>query len=772
METPDGNLSVFVSRDAVDARTQFLQRGGPIDAASCYERTNLSVSGARFKSEAAVDKQGERIPLPLPSVDSYAVVAQQSELGAKAAALLNCDASEVNVEMTSRDLEASQRGAPVLLLRGDDRLLMVETAIGTTIDGTLATCEAGEGSALLRDVALRTEGSLMVQMRYGDRPDPTSTMGLASLAYTHTDGRRGAIAFAARRDAEAEKADREALVDAVAEYTVKAWERRNPESAEAMVYRPQPMLHKTVMLADHGVGGSPYKMLSSYVEDQRAEPLSMVAIEGLFAAAFGAVLGERDFGPNTRKLLSGTAVPGIEAASHVCEVGTAVSIIEGWLESYRADGVSRLKATPATEPVGQVFVPVEHWPNTADVDFPIGAGDCDNSAASAIGILKRVRDDRVLRDWMRENDRRRVESTVGADGVPVYDKGDFWFSRAVYNAVFPWHIPALGLVGAYGAEAASAGDGAGHESHERAIVGHAIGMLVPASQAHAALYAGSVARKVLSADQALEELEARERQFEAGLPTELATAWRMTSRDERAALPCIPLEGTSPATARFYDPDSGFAHRAKAEGAAMRKLPPTTARGWQHLHVNGRDGGHQFYHAVVEATFESQPTVPRQMVLGEAPAEGHVGPLEAGASPSSLHFGTYIATGLVDETPSMKAALDAGSAECRRHRVGVRTQSARVLSPMRLADLNASLDALAELDRKWSVEEDVASGTVVTFAIPFNQLVFNANCVKTTAAALAASASGVVDIIPVSGLLHDEQGRDVGKCVVISAVPK
>ena len=772
METPIGQLSVFVSRDAVDARNQFLQRGGPIDAASCYERTNLSVSGAHFKSEATVAPEGMHVSLSLPELESCAVVVKSSELGAKAAALLNCEPSEAKVEMTSNDLAASQRGAPVLLLRGSDRLLMVETAIGTTIDGTLATCEAGEGSVLLRDVALRTEGSLMVQMRYGDRPDPTSTMGLASLAYTHVDGRRGAIAFAARRDIEAEKADSEKLVNAVAEYTVKAWEKRNPESAEAMVYRPQPMLHKTVMLADCGVGGSPYKMLSSYVEDQRVDPLSMVAIEGLFAAAFGAVLGERDFGPHTRKLLSSTAVPGIEAASHVCEVGTAVSMIEGWLESYRADGVSRLKATPATEPLGQVFVPVEHWPNTADVDFPIGAGDCDNSAASGIGLLKRVRDDPVLRDWMHQNTHRRVESTVGADGMPVYDRGDFWFSRAVYNAVFPWHIPALGLVGAYGAEAASAGDGAGHETHERAIVGHAIGMLVPASQAHAALYAGSVARKVLSVDQALKELEAREMQFEAGLPSELATAWRMTSRDERAALPCIPLEGTSPATARFYDPDSTFADRAKAEGAAMRKLPSTTARGWQHLHVNGRDGGHQFYHAVVEATFESQPTVPRQMVLGEAPADGQSGPLEAGASPASLHFGTYIATGLVDETPSMKAALDEGSIQCRRHRVGVRKQSARVLSPVRLADLNASLDALADLDKKWSLEEDVASGTVVTFTIPFNQLVFNTNCVKTTAAALADAASGVVDIIPVADLLHDNEGRDVGKCVVISVVPK
>ena len=772
MELPDGELSVFVSRDAVDARTQFLQRGGPIDAASCYERTNLSVSGARFKSEAEVSAQGSRLSLTIPAADSFAVVTEQSELGAKAATLLNCNPTEVKVEMTRGDLEASQRGAPVLLLRGDDRLLMVETAIGTTIDGTLATCEAGEGSALLRDIALRAEGSLMVQMRYGDRPDPTSTMGLASLAYTHGDGRRGAIAFAARRDTEAAKAENEALVNAVAEYTVKAWEKRNPESAEAMVYRPQPMLHKTVMLADRGVGGSPYKMLSSYVEDQRAEPLSMVAIEGLFAAAFGAVLGERDFGPSTRKLLSGTAVPGIEAANHVCEVGTAVSMIEGWLESYRADGVSRLKATPMTEPLGQVFVPVEHWPNTADVDFPIGAGDCDNSAASAIGILKRVRDDPSLRDWMRANAHRRVESTVGANGVPVYDRGDFWFSRAVYNAVFPWHVPALGLVGAYGAEAGSAGDGAGHETHERGIVGHAIGMLVPASQAHAALYAGSVARKVLSAEQALKELEERELQFEAGLPVELATAWRMTSRDERAALPCIPLEGTSPATSRFYDSDAGFADRAAAESKAMRKLPSTTARGWQHLHVNGRDGGHQFYHAVVEATFESQPTLPRQMVLGDAPADGHAGPLEAGASPVSLHFGTYIATGLVDETPAMKAALDAGSAECRRHRVGVRAQSARVLSPMRLADLNASLDALAELDKKWSLDEDVASDAVVTFAIPFNQLVFNANREKTAAAALADAASGVVDIIPVADLLHDEQGRDVGKCVVISAVPK
>lgn len=769
-------LTLLASRDAVDTRQQFLLRGGPIDAASCYERTDLSVSGARFKTEAAVAHHSEKIELSLPSDGGSTVVSKLADVGHQAAVLLGRDTKEISVAMSEQDLALAHNGAAVLLLSAEDRIVMVETAVGTTIDGTLATCETGEGSVLLSVVAMSNEASTMVPMRYGDRPDATSTMGLSMLRFIQADGSRGAIAFAGRVDAEAVAAETEAEMEAVAAYTRAAWNRRNPESQGAMVYKPQPMLHKTVMLTDNGVGGSPYKLLSSYVQDQNADPLSMVAIEGLLSAGVGVVLGEPNFGPNTRNLLSGTAFPNFQATTFAASVLTAVPIVVSWLQSYRADGVAKLKASPVSEPLAQVFVPVEHWPNTADVDFPVASGDCDNSAAMSIGFMKRLRDDPILREWMDNNEHRRVDSIVGQDGLPEFKKGDFWFSRALHNAVFPWHIPALGLVGAYGAEATSTKDSSGTSHHERSIVGHAIGLLVPVSQVHTALYSGQVALgggSEASVAAALSELEERERLFERNLAPHAQTAWRMSMRDERTALPCIPLEGTSPATARFADADKAFAKRASDERSAMRSLPQTTARGWQHLHVNGHDGGHQFYHAVVEATFEPQATVPRQVVLADPPLDAQAAIPGAGACPTSLHFGTYLAVALADETPAQKAILDAASARSRRHRVGVRPESGRVLSASRAAAYEESIQALTALDRQWGSEEQSGSNdAIVTFTIPYNQLVFNSTCVKATAAAMAKAAVGVVDIIPTPDLLFDASGNDIGKCVVISAIPR
>jgi hypothetical protein len=247
----------------------------------------------------------------------------------------------------------------------------------------------------------------------------------------------------------------------------------------------------------------------------------------------------------------------------------------------------------------------------------------------------------------------------------------------------------------------------------------------------------------------------------------------MSTRDERTALPCIPLEGTSPATARFADADKAFAKRAYDERRAMRSLPQTTARGWQHLHVNGHDGGHQFYHAVVEATFEPQATVPRQVVLADPPPDAQAAIPGAGACPTSLHFGTYLAVALADETPTQKAILDAASERSRRHRVGVRAESGRVLSASRAAAYEESIQALTALDRQWGSEEQRESNdAIVTFTIPYNQLVFNSTCVKATAAAMAKAAVGVVDIIPTPDILFDAAGNDIGKCVVISAIPR
>jgi len=630
------------------------------------------------------------------------------------------------------------------------RLNMMSQRMVAAINGTLVHSLAGEASDHLYNV-LKAGSHSQMGLTYKTFEGHSSTLAVSGVCvmFQGEDGsyKRHPVKFQENPKLEVQAN----LAASVSEDYVKiGWDVR-----QVAVYKPCPVLHKTVYSEIVGINGRGYSLLHSIMD--RDAYMTPATINALFETAIECDCCQDKVEIDAFK--SATKSPGLQAAMQAKTVANATSLVVNVLMSYRADGRN------VVLPTGAGFASVENW-NASAPRSCLESNDCDGLALLAISLL-------------------RTAINLSSQELETYE-----YLRYVRNAVFPHYQVALSVLGATAAEATSA-----DESHS-SIAGHAIAVLVPTMSFLRALARtsgkgiGRDGPKYLELQVAgaveqsrFEAFFAHETTNTMQLPSTellLLDSWE-TAKDEYKELKMLSIEGTTPSSSTMYVPDPN--HRVEARKAAdldktvFMRAAPNVFRSVKRLHV-GSGEGHTFYSALVELTFAADfPlwTYPNLRKLHSAATQfvlysdiDSSDIVSVGASPSDIVMERYGVFPLVSVSSSAAEVLDVAAKKAKMDVMPPRVPGPAKLDSYQTRSLELSMNHIKKLETMLAKKTKLSKSTdgqhCVAYICAFNTLVHNPEAVGQFVDMLELIAtSGVVDMKIIPGMAQDENGLDVGR---------
>jgi hypothetical protein len=366
------------------------------------------------------------------------------------------------------------------------------------------------------------------------------------------------------------------------------------------------------------------------------------------------------------------------------------------------------------------------------------------------------------------------------------------FLRAVKNAMHPYYVAGVTVVGATSAEASGGGGGdavAGHAlalmvptidflgGLNRAAVGHSVnGQAITSAPAklNAARHSAVFNEEVLATLPADEQVVLRK-------GPETAAVWESARRLQPYA-----IEGTTPASPVLFlaDPADRQKHEREAErdAQALALAAPNVGRSIKVLHVGGQnsENPHRFYHDFVELSVH-----PRHPLYADAALRGlgfaatqyvfarpESNTLSvAGVSPRQLVSRDFAAVPMYTVDTAKGAVLDTAGNAARADVIPPRA-GPMPLTTAQSRDLWRSLAVLKQLDDKLT-KSDV-QGHCVAYIFSYASLVNSPLSIEHFCEQVGRVAvAGCVDFRTIEGLaLHpaEEGGEQAGSFVVANVV--
>ena len=584
--------------------------------------------------------------------------------------------------------------------------------IGASINGTLVDTHAGAASVYLQTLLSEDCAHTQVPCVYGALASHACTIGISSVRIEDYSGEEVDIVFTKNdsRLSLLDKADK--LVDAWAQ---TAWDLR-----QKIKYKLSPNLTKTVAKMPVGINDKGYDLVHNVIDQEY--PFSLPSLNSLFEHAISMELGFDD--EYVEAMLKGTAMPGVEAAMWAQTVAAASSTIASFLVSYRADGRTVIGTT------GSTFVAAESWLRTA-MRTPCEANDCDGTGLLVNSMLQTAVD--LDDETLKEN---------------IYLK-------AVKNAVHPYYIHGITVVGATAAEASSGGGGGGGGGSEQ-VAGHALALMIPTVSFMTGL-------QTAVEDSGASSPGLREARYKAifspevlaTLPKEEAavlSTGKLGNWEALLRLQPFAIEGTTPASPVLYIADpvqrEEATQEAKRDARAFAAAAPNVARSLKTLHVGGQRKAdpHRFYHDFVEFSVHPRHPLYADTALREMGAAAsqfvftrpNTNLSLAGASPRQLAMGDFGVHPMISVDMKQAMILDFASEVAKADVLPPRA-GAMVLTEAQSKALRESLQHLQRLDAKLSKAE--SSGHSVAYTLAFNTLVNNQRAVLHFCDRISASSS-------------------------------
>ena len=228
-------------------REIFMATGGQINAAATPWHTDFAITGS-----------------------THSVVTDVS----------NGVTEEVSIELPKGSWKWGKRDDRDVVQLGAPMRLNVSTSrMGCAINGTLVSSCSGQGSNHLSTL-IKPTGHSQIGLIYCSWLAHAATTGLSGMRVVQvdSDGRESTprhLEFVPREAEVADKLSRAAAI--VNAYVQQAWTLR-----QSLVYKPSPMLTKSVFKDVVGIDSQGYALLTDIV--QRKAPMSLKALDSLFRA--------------------------------------------------------------------------------------------------------------------------------------------------------------------------------------------------------------------------------------------------------------------------------------------------------------------------------------------------------------------------------------------------------------------------------------------------------------------------------------------------------
>jgi hypothetical protein len=709
------SLCFHVTQSQPHFAEHFLQTGGSLTTAAADGETDFHVTGGKH----AVAKRLHRTQPVYIEIELPTEIVTLEESG-----IVLSTRSKLNV--------ASQR-------------------VGVAINGTLVDTRAGSASVYLSTLLRRGDSHYQHPLVYGSTASHSCTLGFSGISILNAKGMPVNVRF--EKPSDEDEATIEAAVKCVNDWASKAWDLRGKK----LVYALSPTLTKSVGRAPVGVGDCGFELVHNIMDQDFA--FKKATLNSLLQNAIASEVGFES--AEIDRFLEMTAKPGLDAASWMHTIASAMSIAASFLVAYRADGRTVMGAR------GSEFTETESWLRSP-ARTPMEANDCDGSALVICSALQTA-----------------VDSSEE-------DRAKYPYLRAVRNALVPYYTFGVSVVGATSAEASGGGGGKG-------VAGHAVALMLPTASLlgslHKAAAQHSLAGEPISAASELVRAARHDAMFSpdliAALPPEERTLLELGPEALRGDLLLarkiqrlrpFAMEGTTPADAALYEPDSANRSAAESEAVwdskAFRLSVPNVGRGIKLLHVGS--GGHRFYHDFVEVTFHcNHPLYANQALraMGEAASQFVLAETSssrdlsaAGASPERLFKGEYVAVPLCSINKETGRVLDFAAHLSKQDVIPARANTL-VLSKEQSEDLSKSVAALKALgDNLGAKQED---GHCVTHILAYSTILNNPLAVEHFCTRIAqASVCGYVDVSTVLGLAKTETGDEAGHFVVVNSICK
>ena len=742
----------------------FLTTGGAISAAASRNCTDFAVTGSRTSTREVL-------------TDKFA--------------------SSVRVELSPDHVRVDADSPMTVVLSNRSKLMVGTSRLGSAINGTIVTTNAGQNAQYLSSLLRAGNASpSSIGLKYASWEAHTAVVSMSNFKIVDSDRREYSVRFVKDDTHEETLQNAQKILEAWAD---GSWKMRKA----SFVYPLSPSLTKSVAKVPVGINDSGYSPLHDFALANK-HGHSYEAIDSLFEQAINADL--EFVQEDVKAFLEDTASPGLRAAQRGGRsVAAAMSLIANVLVPYRADGRT------AILPTGSANIAAEFW-NFASAKDHLRGDDCDYSAGLSLGMLE------------------------AASTAPEDVRAKFPFVNAVYNVLNPHYMIGLTVLGASSAEASSGGGGGGggggrggtHASaadvsddadaevaadvsasgRRKSVAGHAIALWVPTLDALRALERGAhqtiADRPIVAQDMQSKIGEAR---FHAIFTPEVVAAmpeeerhhfesWEAAKRlmdGDAYVIEALACEGTTPASPLLYrSGEAGDRARqtARLDKLAFKKMGPTIGRSIKILH-SGEDGEHRFYHDFVEFTLgRDHPLWKSEKVreLGAASTQfvfsKHDGrdepqPVQAaGCTPEQVVRRSFAFVPLVVADTTTTQILDYASMHAENDSMPVGASTAQTLTDFQTKGLETSLGHLEKLNAALRANLDVATeddaapvGHAVAHTVSIASMVNNPNAIKHLCDRVEAmSVSGLVDSVPIKGLIVDAKGRDVGRLVVINSV--
>jgi hypothetical protein len=617
------------------------------------------------------------------------------------------------------------------------KLSISSQRIGSAINGTLVDTHAGAGAVYLQTLLSPDCAHTQVPCVYGTLASHACTIGISSARIENYSGEEVDIVFT-QQEARVSLMERaEQIVDTWAQ---SAWDLR-----QKIQFKLSPNLTKTVAKVPVGIAEKGYDLVHNIIDQDY--PFSHASLNSLFEHAIAMELGYDD--DYVKNMLDGTSKPGVKAAVWAQTVAAAASTISCYLVSYRADG----RTVMGTD--GSEFVATESWLRTP-MRTPFEANDCDGTGLLVNAMLQ-----------------------TAVDSEPEVLKEHIYLN-AVKNAIHPYYIHGVTVVGATAAEASGGG---GSEEH---VAGHALALMIPT-------IAFMTGLETAVKDSGASASGLREARYTAifnpdvlaTLPNEeaaLISTGKLEGWSAIQQLQPFAIEGTTPASPILYIADpvrrEEATQEAKRDDRAFAAAAPNVGRSLKSLHVGGhrKADPHRFYHSFIEFSVHPRHPLYADAALRDLGAAASqfvfVRPgtklTEAGASPRQLAMGDFGVHPMYSVDTQTAMILDFASEASKADTLPPRA-GPTVLTEAQSTAFKQSLNHLKRLDAKLSKAD--CSGHCVAYTLSLSTLVHNQRAVLHFADRISASSrAGEVVFHEVTDLAIHPDGKQAGMFVVVNVV--
>lgn len=731
---------LFLEFDAIQSEPPFerifLSSGGSISSAASRHCTDFALTGASTSSKTYL-------------TDKFA--------------------TSVRVELNPDHFTINDDTPMTATVSNRFKLLATTTRLGSAINGSIVTSVAGQGAAYLSSLLRSGASAASVPLKYGKWASHSAVVGVSGFRLVDDENRHYNINFKKDTQHDSILKNAEKVLEVWADGSFKM-------RKSSFVYKPSPALTKTVAKVPVGINDSGYAPLHDFGPANR-HGYSYSTIDSLFEQGVQADL--EFVQEDVEQFLQDTSKPGLLAAQNGGRsVSAAVSLIANALIPYRADGRT------AIMPNGSSSVSSEFW-NFERAKSKLGGDDCDASAGLGLGILE------------------------AAAKAPAEVRAKYKFLNAVHNVLNPFYTIGLSVLGASSAEASGGGGGKGGSGKSAHVAGHAVTLIIPTIDVLGALEKGSKqtlgGKPVVDDDMQSTIAQAR---FESVFSAEsiqslseedraMLSSWDAAKKhleDGNLNVEAFACEGTTPASPILFR--SGEAgeianQTAAADKKAFKKVGPTIGRSVKILH-SGENGDHHFYRDFVELTLSRDHPLWASHATREVGAastqfvfsrhdglSGSHPVVEAGASPKEVATRSYALVPLVVADKTTSDILDYASMHAEHDSMPVGQTMHETLSAFQTSQLEKSLGYLDDLNQTLRRRMDTSSVSEVSEAnthaiahvVSVSSLVNNPNGIQHLAKTIEQNAvSGVVDVVPIRGLLVDANGNDAARLVLINSV--